>query len=141
MEIMYQFDPGYVDLCHPNNPNCVSGVTCPDCNSSYNPNIVVDGELIVYSNTIFTSIDDVPLQTLNIDISPNPTDGLVKITSNSKVLTDASYSVHTIMGQVILDGTWDGREQIVDLSNQPKGIYIVKVKTADGTRAKKLIMQ
>lgn len=36
-DLSYIFQTNYQDNCHPNNPNCVSGVTCPDCNDGYNP--------------------------------------------------------------------------------------------------------
>jgi len=51
LELEYEFYPGYVDLCHPSHPDCVSGVTCPDCNSTYNPLIKVAGGLVTYSNS------------------------------------------------------------------------------------------
>jgi hypothetical protein len=42
-ELFYQFDPDYLDLCHPNHPDCVNGVTCADCNAPDNPILKVSG--------------------------------------------------------------------------------------------------
>lgn len=49
-EFRYEFQPGYTDQCHPNNPYCVSGVTCPDCNDGYNPHYRVGGYIISLLN-------------------------------------------------------------------------------------------
>ncbi|MEL6651698.1 MAG: LamG-like jellyroll fold domain-containing protein, partial [Bacteroidota bacterium] len=42
----YVFDENYIDLCHANNPNCVSGQTCPDCNDGFNPHLIVASSVI-----------------------------------------------------------------------------------------------
>ena len=42
IDLDYRFHPTYVDNCHPNNPDCVSGSTCADCNDGYNPVYFVD---------------------------------------------------------------------------------------------------
>ncbi|MEY3053391.1 MAG: hypothetical protein RLY31_3176, partial [Bacteroidota bacterium] len=46
LNLQYRFDEDYVDLCHANNPNCVSGVTCDNCNDGYNPHLIVASYLI-----------------------------------------------------------------------------------------------
>jgi len=51
--IDYSVTP-YENFCRPNNPNCVSGQTCPDCNYNYNghtePFYAVQGQLILYEH-------------------------------------------------------------------------------------------
>jgi hypothetical protein len=57
----YEVEP-YENLCRPNNPTCVSGVTCPDCN--YNstghtqPHYALVGQLILYSRSPHLFVDD-----------------------------------------------------------------------------------
>ncbi len=53
VNLQYVFFEQYVDLCHPNHPDCISGVTCPDCNDGYNPNLEVACNLVLFSNTNF----------------------------------------------------------------------------------------
>ncbi|HNO05048.1 MAG TPA: discoidin domain-containing protein [Flavobacteriales bacterium] len=45
-DLAYIFQPSYQDLCHPNNPDCISGTTCPDCGAGYNPFYRVSGYFI-----------------------------------------------------------------------------------------------
>ena len=51
MELSYIFQENYVDLCHASHPDCVSGVTCNNCNDGFNPNYQIRGHMITYSNT------------------------------------------------------------------------------------------
>ena len=46
VSLSYIFDEDYVDFCHPNNPECVSGVTCPNCDDGFNPHLIVESYLI-----------------------------------------------------------------------------------------------
>src|SRR5690606_17900786 len=49
VDLQYIFDESYVDYCHPNNPNCVTGQTCPDCDDGFNPHLIVSSYLITFS--------------------------------------------------------------------------------------------
>ncbi|MEL6987941.1 MAG: discoidin domain-containing protein, partial [Bacteroidota bacterium] len=51
IDLHYRFDPSYTDFCHPNSPSCISGSTCPDCNDTFNPSYVVDGQIVNFSNS------------------------------------------------------------------------------------------
>ncbi|MEM9984721.1 MAG: peptide-N-glycosidase F-related protein [Bacteroidota bacterium] len=79
IDLAYQFDPRYRDVCHPNNPACVTGQTCDDCNAGYNPFFQVSGNLISH----FQSIEaDTPLSVTQVssgvssqfhfELIPNP---------------------------------------------------------------------
>lgn len=54
--LKYVFYEQYVDLCHPNHPNCITGVTCADCNDGFNPQLEVACNLVVFSNTHFGTL-------------------------------------------------------------------------------------
>ena len=49
IDLGYVFFPDYVDLCHPNHPDCVTGVTCADCDAGFNPHLVVACNLVTFS--------------------------------------------------------------------------------------------
>ncbi|MEO8148300.1 MAG: LamG-like jellyroll fold domain-containing protein, partial [Bacteroidia bacterium] len=44
----YKFYSAYLDQCHPNNPNCVTGVTCSDCSDGFNPILDVNCNLVTF---------------------------------------------------------------------------------------------
>jgi hypothetical protein len=46
----YVFFKDYVDLCHPNHPDCVTGVTCDDCDDGFNPHLIVACNLVSFSD-------------------------------------------------------------------------------------------
>ena len=49
--IFYEFDPTYIDECHPNYPDCADGQNyCPKCDSPDNPVLRVSGKVVSYSN-------------------------------------------------------------------------------------------
>jgi hypothetical protein len=49
IEMDYVFYENYVDLCHPNHPDCVTGVTCTDCDDGFNPMLDVACNLVVFA--------------------------------------------------------------------------------------------
>src|SRR5690606_21092915 len=77
LDLSYIFDEDYADFCHPNNPNCVSGQTCPNCNDGYNPFYRVGAYVISRSNS--TSVVSVPSVAQKVEngitIGPNPASG------------------------------------------------------------------
>lgn len=142
VDLQYIFDESYVDYCHANNPNCVSGQTCPDCDDGFNPHLIVSSYLITYSQH--------PLSELGISTSdekefvsvyPNPSAGVFYIDHAEKAQKIVVYdhlgrTVKTIHPNV-------GNNPLrVDLSNQNPGVYIIALQKQNGdTVTKKLILE
>lgn len=61
-----------------------------------------------------------------IKITPNPTSGLIKITLGSLSENTATAEIRNIEGKLIQSETFSN-ELNLDLSNQPKGIYLLKL--------------
>lgn len=149
-DLDYRFHTGYVDQCHPNNPDCISGTTCPDCNDGFNPIYFIDTHVInrsnnpiVYSDILGTDFVD---NVLNYDLKvfPNP--------SNGQFLVHAQYpdsktrlSIHTIDGSQVKTYYFDSAAELnnysFDLSSLASGVYFINLQNAHGTGAKKLILQ
>jgi len=141
LELEYEFYPGYVDLCHPSHPDCVSGVTCPDCNSTYNPVIRVAGGLVTYSNSPLITSAKKPLNIFKFELSPNPTTGIVHLSSFGTPLDHkAKIQVLNIAGSCQAEYEWDGDNKSIDLSMFPKGTYLLRVITDTNTDTQKLIL-
>jgi hypothetical protein len=78
----------------------------------------------------------------HFSVRPNPSTGNVEV-----------YAFGTPAGQVFplelltISGTpagkfsWNGKSVQLDLSQFPKGVYILKMQTKEGTEVKKLILQ
>ena len=127
-ELFYQFDPTYLDLCHPNHPNCVDGVTCTECAAPDNPILKVSGKVITYSNNenVFTGIHQtVAAPAFEAKVYPNPAQGQVTISTNYEHGT-VSVMMLNAMGQMVMYFTVDG-ERTIDVSRLPAGVYTLQM--------------
>ncbi|MCK5776484.1 MAG: T9SS type A sorting domain-containing protein [Bacteroidales bacterium] len=142
VNLQYEFFPGYVDLCHPHHPDCVSGTTCEDCNTSWNPEINVAGELITYSNElIITAIDDRSYVD-NITIDPNPSTGIFDISSTEELSRYSSIEIYNTAGVLIKTfETLSDNRMTLDLTSYSKGIYLMVIKGEERNVTKKIVVQ
>ena len=127
--LLYEFDPTYIDECHPNYPDCVTGENeCPNCQDSNNPILRVSGKLVTFSHgtdIIFNTPEfpDVDQDPFNVTITPNPANDKMTITTDYEL---GRLSVHILNAQ--------GREirgfsmkdtATIDVSNWAPGVYFV----------------
>ncbi|MCI9844583.1 T9SS type A sorting domain-containing protein [Flavobacterium pectinovorum] len=89
--------------------------------------------------TLYTNpalgINDNTLKEASITVSPNPTSGLVTVNGVADVKT---ITVFNVAGKLILSIS---NTNSVNLSTQAKGVYFVKVETANGTATKKVVVK
>ncbi len=85
-----------------------------------------------------TGIDDLT----NIDgisIYPNPTKNIINITSAS--IKNSEVAIFNMLGEMVYQNNSSTKNTItVDLSNQPNGVYFVKVKTNDKVSTRKIML-
>ncbi|MBW7867348.1 MAG: discoidin domain-containing protein [Brumimicrobium sp.] len=142
----YVFQEDYKDFCHPNNPNCISGATCPDCNDGYNPYYHVGGYLIKYSNDPF--VLNVPSfkesKELSAVLYPNPTQHTFKLNIQDQ-WKNLVVSVYDITGQIIqvkyFNTEMDVNQYEFDLSILPNGMYFVKIQSEGSFANVKVLKQ
>ena len=127
-ELFYQFDPTYLDLCHPNHPDCVNGVTCTECAAPDNPILRVAGKVITFSNDeeVFVGIHSVLAEPpFTVKIYPNPTN------EQFTIKTDYDKGAVSVMmlnmyGQMVMFFTVEG-QRTVDVSRLPAGVYTLQM--------------
>ena len=127
-ELCYQFDPTYLDYCHPNHPDCVDGVTCTECAAPDNPVLRVSGKVVTYSNDeyVFMEVHQAATQApFTAQVYPNPTKGQVTIS------TDYAQGAVSVMminpwGQMVMYFTVEG-ERTIDVSHLPAGVYTLQM--------------
>lgn len=77
----------------------------------------------------------------SIIIYPNPSNGIYTLQTNDKN-TAKSISIYTIVGHKIYDSLILSNETTIDISNQPKGVYLYKVFEEEGeTKSGKLVIE
>ena len=127
-QLFYQFDPTYLDLCHPNHPDCVDGVTCTECAAPDNPILKVSGKVISYSNdeNVLTNLHTYqPEPPFEVQLYPNPASKQLTISTDYEQGA-VSVLVLNMQGQEVMYFTVDGKRTI-DISSLPSGIYVMKL--------------
>ncbi|PQV50232.1 putative secreted protein (Por secretion system target) [Jejuia pallidilutea] len=151
VDFRYRLDPSYVDECHPNNPNCITGVTCSDCNDGFNPRYHIDGQLINFSNTPLVQ-GTLDVTTINntanykLHAYPNPSNGIFQISSSSPSNIGKSVMyVVTVSGEIIKSYYFNSAEELnnttFNLSSLAKGLYFVTIENNAGQGNLKLIIE
>jgi len=146
----YRFDEDYVDFCHPNHPDCVSGTTCANCDDGFNPHLIVASHIISYANspilpnTITLNTEDYSTdfnKDFNFTVFPNPTKGKFLLDTFNQLQN--KISIFDMNGQLIKEITSVKFEQstLVDISYVEAGVYFVKVSNLNGTAVKKIIKE
>ena len=130
-KLLYEFDPTYVDECHPNYPDCVSGQNaCPNCQDSNNPILRVSGKLVTFSHQIgiLTDVPELPNvdeDPFKVTLTPNPVRDRLTITTDYE---KGRTGVHIINAQGIdvrrfsMQGT-----TTIDVSDLPAGVYTIQI--------------
>ncbi len=77
-----------------------------------------------------------------VNIYPNPTQGLLILESQGFAL-DAlpEYEVYTLIGSLLMRVEATENRQQIDLSNEPAGIYLLRIKSGSLQREWKIIKQ
>lgn len=144
IELRYIFYEQYMDQCHPNNPDCVSGSTCSNCDDGFNPTLDVACNLVSYSDSPIIIIDntsELPTSSL-LNVFPNPTTGRFDVSViTSASLKNASVLIYDNTGHAIKQLDWEGQKMNIDLSSHSRGIYLLKVVTPEWTEMKKIILK
>ena len=143
-DLIYEFDPTYVDECHPNFPDCVSGQNnCPNCDNTSNPFLRVSAKLVTYSHNtdILTDVAEFPdvyEDPFEVSITPNPVRGRMNITTDYEK-GFATVRIIDALGSTVRKFNLKG-SATVDVSDLPSGVYIVHV-IGSQVVTKKVIIQ
>ena len=89
-------------------------------------------------NPEITDIDDAVSEVGGIEIYPNPTDGLLYINSSSTI---NKVIVADMTGKIIMDVNGGSDKVELDLSSNPKGIYVLKVISEDDSIVEKIVLE
>lgn len=146
----YRFHPSYQDYCHPNNPDCVSGQTCADCNDGYNPIYYVDTHIInksnqplIYGNTLGAKAVD-NIQVYDVSVYPNPSEGFFQINTAYPEST-TRLTINTVEGKTVkayyFKSSTELKNFTFDVSSLSSGIYFINLENSYGTGVKRIILE
>ena len=132
ISLSYIFQENYRDYCHPNNPDCVSGTTCADCNDGYNPNYQIGGYVIQYGNLPFTlkNEEQPELKELSAVLYPNPALNYFRIQAESD-WKNIAVNVYDVTGRLVQQKYFKDSSElngsIFSTSSFAPGTYFVKL--------------
>lgn len=94
-----------------------------------------EGQLTWFENNLTLSVDDESIT--NLKISPNPSQGIYRITNNQNTVS-FTIDIYNTLGQKIMSIK---NSDTIDLSSQPSGIYFAKIEDHISTKktSRKLI--
>ncbi len=160
-KFQYTIEP-YENLCRPTNPDCVSGITCPDCEFNYQghtpPHYSIQSQLVFYREGAVGVGDGdrtvLPLAFALHQNYPNPFNPSTTISFELvRGLTrqeDVSLSIYSVRGKrirTLIDSkleagrhevVWDGRDDTGVLV--PSGIYIYTLATGNHAVVRKMLL-
>lgn len=78
----------------------------------------------------------------SFNVFPNPnTIGKFTLQHSDSELRIKSLEVYNVYGEKVYSGTLQHNNSIIDISNQPSGIYLLNIKTEDESSTQKLIIR
>ncbi len=144
IQLRYVFYDAYMDNCHPNNPACITGVTCTNCADGFNPTLDVACNLVSFADSpiILITGDKPYIPTSSIlTVFPNPTGGKFEVSLLAQApVRDAVIMIFDNTGRPVKQMDWDGQTVSFDLTSHSRGIYLLKVVTPDWTEMKKIVL-
>lgn len=140
----YKFFENYVDYCHPNHPNCQTGVTCSDCNDGFNPVLDVASYVISYATSpmIIVKSEPKPVAENSLLAYPNPSNGIFEISLEKTInLKNGEIIIYDNMSRPIRFIPWNGETFTLDLGANGSGMYFLQVVSPGFSEVKKIVIK
>ncbi len=141
---------GYTNECRPNNPDCVDGATCPDCDYNYEghtqPGYVTQGQMIYY-RAPQVSVDRHPAGPAGFVLgpnAPNPFNPLTVIRYELERSGRVRLEVRDLGGRevaVLAEGlALAGKHEVVfDARGLSSGVYFYTLQVEGRSRSRKML--
>jgi sugar lactone lactonase YvrE len=89
----------------------------------------------VISPSCKLSVDEIPVSTTGVVIHPNPVQDVLSVVTADKI---TSLTVTNLLGQTIYNNVYSNEDVQVDVTDLPKGMYLVRI---NGTEVRKFVKQ
>ena len=152
----YDVQP-YENFCRPNNPDCVDGVTCPDCDSNYTghtePHYTVKTQVIHYRPRGTAAADEARERPTGLRLGgnrPNPFGPATTISYAIEAAGRVTIAIFASDGRLVREVrrehtrageysfTWDGRDDAGGPA--PTGTYFYEVQAGGVRSARQMIL-
>lgn len=147
----YIFQPSYMDQCHPHNPDCVTGVTCPNCNDGSNPFYRVSCYVIRSSDMprVLGDEEHTVIRPADYEYSfstyPNPCTGKFRLDFDTDIHERFVFTILNAGGESVrtyfFNNSAEAEQQLFDISFLSKGIYFAEIYSQKKMAVQKIILQ
>ncbi|MFL5762761.1 MAG: VPS10 domain-containing protein [Bacteroidia bacterium] len=97
------------------------------------------------TSTPWVGIDEIGENGIAYSVYPNPGDGIVNLSFQSKIADDVFVEITDVVGRKVYERKYDsfaGRsESTIDISTQGKGIYLLSLRNSKGLATRKLVLK
>ena len=98
---------------------------------------------ICFSELPQNSIEEIATAFENISVSPNPSNGLFNLQFDAIKNTNAEIQITDVLGRQLKSIKVEAMAGLnkfsFDLNNEPKGLYLLRLQTDNGSIVKKII--
>ncbi len=98
-----------------------------------------DNDSNIKDNPVNVKTETDSINISNFTVFPNPTTGIINIKNDSKTID--SVIVNNLFGEEVQTNKTSNSNTELDISNLPKGIYLVKVKSGDEEKVMRVIKE
>lgn len=109
----------------------------PTVNGNYAVEITVNGCTEISNCVVVNSVGIQSLGENSWNVYPNPNNGIFTVVS-SQEFNNATIEIYSPLGQLVYKQVHSGDNIVIDLSEQPTGVYILKVNNHQNFRVVKL---
>ncbi|MDA9261984.1 T9SS type A sorting domain-containing protein, partial [Flavobacteriales bacterium] len=78
---------------------------------------------------------------IDFGLFPNPTSNIINIQLDNNIYRKNSMSIYNLLGELIETKRISTSRTVIDVSNYPKGVYLINVKSEQGSKTKRFIVQ
>ena len=97
--------------------------------------------LVSMTDTTWVGIDDNKTRNSIFNIFPNPSNTIITISTITNLAGETNISIFNITGAKATQGKFINQNRIVmDVSNLPKGMYLLKLQNMYGIECRKLVI-
>lgn len=89
--------------------------------------------------TLYTGLENIDASTWQIDVFPNPTEGIFSVTVVSPRHADYRFDVFDVLGKQLKSIATNKNEIAIDLSQFANGVYTLRVTTENLTRTMRIV--
>jgi hypothetical protein len=98
--------------------------------------------LVSMTDTTYVGIDDNKNRNSTFKVFPNPANSRITISYISPLPGETDISIFKITGEEVMVGKFRSQHPFeMDVSNLPKGMYLVKLQTRSGVETQKFVIQ